>query len=133
MTFVVHADTPEDLRSELLEWFKTKHLDATRRAGVKNQSPRTTYSWAVRANVIAEAAAFIKDLKIEPKVDELRSGPGIGGRYPRPLCTHCKGSGRLDYTITNHGERNEVVRDKCHYCNGEGREPPTRQGGYRND
>lgn len=36
-------------------------------------------------------------------------------------CERCKGSGMLDYTITNHGERDEVVRDKCRYCNGTGR------------
>lgn len=54
--------------------------------------------------------------------DELRSGPGIGGLRVAPLCRKCKGSGRLLYEVTNHGERNERVWDKCNGCGGTGRE-----------
>lgn len=67
MTFVVHASTPEDLRNELLEWLRTKHLEALARAGVRNQRRSLAQAWAVRAEVIVEAAAFIRGLKIEPK------------------------------------------------------------------
>jgi DnaJ-class molecular chaperone len=48
---------------------------------------------------------------------------GIGEVEPQPLCKPCKGSGRLQYEITNHGERNELVMDTCRYCKGTGRVP----------
>lgn len=58
--------------------------------------------------------------------NELRSGPGIGGVQPLPLCRPCNGSGQLLYEVTNHGERNERVLDKCRYCNGTGRQSERR-------
>lgn len=65
--FIVRASTPEDLRQELLEYLRLKHLDAAARARVRNLSARTRFSWQVRAEVIEEAALFIRGLKILPK------------------------------------------------------------------
>lgn len=72
MTFIIHADTPEEFRSALLSWLQQKHQDAAARAKQPHQSLHVRHAWIVRTQVIEEAAAFIQKLQIEPK-------PATGG------------------------------------------------------
>lgn len=37
------------------------------------------------------------------------------------VCNRCKGKGRLLYTRTYHGERDETFEDDCKYCKGTGK------------
>jgi hypothetical protein len=40
-----------------------------------------------------------------------------------PVCNWCEGKGRKKYRITEHGDRDRIIDDKCHHCNGTGHRP----------
>lgn len=74
--FVIHADTPDELRVELSQFFDQKAKMATARSQVRNQSPNVTRAWAMRAQISEEVSFFLqKLLRIEPKATDPLNQP----------------------------------------------------------
>lgn len=66
--YVAHANTPEELREELSDFFAKIHASHVAKAEVPNQSSNTRRAWIVRATLFGEVHNLLKGLKIEPKV-----------------------------------------------------------------
>ena len=63
--FVVQANTPEDLRKELLSWFNNLRASAQTHSRIRNQAVRVRLQWEIRDKVLGEAVEFLTTLHIE--------------------------------------------------------------------
>lgn len=66
-TYVAHANTPEELREELLDFFRKIHAVHRDKVAVPNQREALRQSWLVRAVLFGEVVELLAGLKIEPK------------------------------------------------------------------
>lgn len=67
MRYALHADTPDDIRRELLSLFQNRRLDAKARASMPNQSHSTRLHWRTREAVCEEMIDFLTNVEIHPK------------------------------------------------------------------
>lgn len=63
---VCYADTPDEIRQQLVQFFRAKAGEAFARAKQPNQSTRAKEQWIIRAGTADGAVRFLTSLLIKP-------------------------------------------------------------------